>query len=90
MTDPRNIFSDIPANLSEELVQTLAESDSVRIERIVSCGHSSPDGFWYDQHENEWVVVLRGAARLLFEGAAGPTELQRVMPSTFLLTRSIV
>ena len=39
----------------------------MRIERIVSQGHSSPHGFWYDQDQNEWVVLLKGAARLEFE-----------------------
>jgi cupin 2 domain-containing protein len=39
----------------------------VRIERIVSCGHASPEGFWYDQTQHEWIVVLKGAAKLRFE-----------------------
>jgi cupin 2 domain-containing protein len=39
----------------------------VRIERIVSRGHSSPETGWYDQEQNEWVVVLRGAASVVFE-----------------------
>jgi cupin 2 domain-containing protein len=39
----------------------------VRIERIVSNGHAPPEGFWYDQHQHEWVEVLKGAARLKFE-----------------------
>jgi cupin 2 domain-containing protein len=39
----------------------------VRIERIVSHGHASPGGFWYDQDRHEWVVVLTGAARLRFD-----------------------
>ncbi len=63
-----NLFANIPVDLPEELVETLLETDSVRVERIVSHGHASPDGFWYDQDQNEWVVVLRGAAKLVFEG----------------------
>ena len=59
-----NLFSNIPSNLPEELIETLIQSDGVRIERIVSHGHASPEGFWYDQDEHEWVVVLQGAARL--------------------------
>ena len=39
----------------------------MRIERIVSRGHSSPDGFWYDQNQHEWVTVLRGRATLSIE-----------------------
>lgn len=62
-----NLFADLPAALPEELVETLASSAHVRIERIVSQGHFSPPGFWYDQDTNEWVVLLRGAARLRFE-----------------------
>jgi cupin 2 domain-containing protein len=34
----------------------------VRIERIVSNGHASPDGFWYDQNEHEWILLLEGEA----------------------------
>ena len=64
----KNLFSDIPDALSDEIVETLLDADSARIERIVSHGQSSPDGFWYDQAQNEWVVVLKGAARLQFDG----------------------
>ena len=63
-----NLFSALPAGSPEELVETLAECKHARIERIVSTGHASPDGFWYDQEESEWVVVLKGEAKLLFEG----------------------
>ena len=61
------LFCDIPDRLPEELSETLVDAGSVRIERIVSAGHASPEGFWYDQSQHEWVVVLRGAARLRFE-----------------------
>ena len=54
-----NLFADLPASLPEELVEVLAEGRHVRIERIVSTGQASPDGFWYDQDETEWVCVLR-------------------------------
>ena len=62
-----NLFSNIPSNLPEELIETLIQSADVRIERIVSHGHASPERFWYDQDEHEWVVVLQGAARLQLE-----------------------
>ena len=42
----------------------------IRIEQIVSRGHSSPEGFWCDQAEDEWVMVLKGAAKLTFESGA--------------------
>ena len=62
-----NLFTDVPHPLPDELVTTLLEAADVRIERIVSHGHASPEGFWYDQQQNEWVVLLTGAARLRFE-----------------------
>lgn len=67
-----NLFADLPTRLPEELVTILCENSHVRIERIVSVGHGSPDGYWYDQEKAEWVVVLKGEAKLLFEGDDGP------------------
>jgi cupin 2 domain-containing protein len=66
-TNIGNLLADLPARLPEELIETLAENRHVRIERIVSHGHASPEGFWYDQDQHECVVVLKGEARLLFE-----------------------
>jgi cupin 2 domain-containing protein len=68
MPDPTNIYKDIPTELPEELFTILAAAGSVRIERIVSLGHCSPEGFWYDQETDEWVLLMRGTARLRFEG----------------------
>lgn len=65
---PQNMLNGIPAVLPEELVQVLLDHDRLRIERVISLGHASPDGFWYDQPNPEWVLLLRGAARLRFEG----------------------
>ena len=62
-----NLYADIDRGLPNELIETLIQSDSVRIERIVSHGHASPADFWYDQSHCEWVVVLQGAARLRFQ-----------------------
>lgn len=62
-----NLFAELPHSLPDELFTTLHEAKNVRIERIVSHGHASPEGFWYDQDQHEWVVLLKGAARLRFE-----------------------
>ena len=67
-----NLFADLPCHLSAELTETLVMSKYVRIERIVSTGQSSPAGFWYDQPEYEWVVVLQGEAALEFENHSQP------------------
>ena len=69
-----SIFADIPEQLPEELCQTLLAKPTVRIERIVSRGQYSPEGFWYDQPQNEWVLLLQGRARLSFSDSA-PVEL---------------
>lgn len=64
----RNLFADLPDQIPEEVVTVLGENPNIRIERIVSTGHNSPEGYWYDQDEAEFVVLLRGEAKLLFEG----------------------
>lgn len=71
-----NLFDEIPADSPQELFTILAESPHVRIERIVSQGHTSPPDFWYDQPQAEWVTVLRGAARLEFEGVDQHLEMK--------------
>jgi cupin 2 domain-containing protein len=62
-----NIYENIPENLPEELIETICRGEGTRIERIISRGHASPDGFWYDQENDEWVIVLSGSAVLDFE-----------------------
>jgi cupin 2 domain-containing protein len=71
----RNILASLPPALSGEAFDTIAESGSVRIERIVSNGQATPQGEWYDQERDEWVLVLAGAAGLLFDGAQEPQRL---------------
>ena len=61
-----NLFARIPAQLTQEEITTLISSPAVRIERIVSRGQASPPGFWYDQPQDEWVIVLAGRAELAF------------------------
>ncbi|MFC1567696.1 cupin domain-containing protein [Pseudomonadota bacterium] len=63
----KNLFDAIPAELPEELIETLAGNENVRIERIVSQGHCSEEGFWYDQKRDEFIVLLEGEAELEFE-----------------------
>ena len=66
-SDAGNVFAAIPATLDAELVETLVAAKAVRVERIVSRGHASPESGWYDQDEDELVVLLRGTGRLLFD-----------------------
>lgn len=63
-----SLFDNIPTELPEELFTTLVTGNGVTIERIVSKGHASAEGHWYDQETREWVLVVKGEARLQFEG----------------------
>jgi len=62
-----NIFANIPDTLTEELFTSLVKQDNVHIERIVSKGHSTPPNQWYDQAQDEWVIILQGQAVLIYE-----------------------
>ena len=72
-----NLLDGIPTDLPEELLSTILQANNLRIERIISQGHASPPGFWYDQEENEMVIVLEGSAAVQFEGDAEPVELRQ-------------
>lgn len=60
-----NIFANIPAQLPDELFETLLDKPHVKLERIISRGQVTPEGMWYDQTWHEWVMLLQGSARLL-------------------------
>ena len=79
----RNLYTDIPANLPEELITTLVQSRHVRVERIVSDGHSSPEDFWYDQKQDEWVLLLSGSAVLSFEENQAESQ-EELTPGDYL------
>jgi cupin 2 domain-containing protein len=64
MDEPRQLLANLPPARGEEWFETLAQRGPLRIERIVSHGQSSPEGFWYDQAEREFVLLLAGHARL--------------------------
>jgi cupin 2 domain-containing protein len=75
MMEPGNIFGRIPPSVPVELFETLALKGAVRIERILSHGQATPEGEWYDQDHDEWVLLLAGNAGLLFEGEPEPRSL---------------
>jgi cupin 2 domain-containing protein len=82
-----NLFQKIPATLPGELVETLCRAENVRIERIVSRGQASPADFWYDQDENEFVLLVSGRARLGFADGSVPADL---LPGDWLEIRAHV
>ena len=67
MEESKNIFSNIPESLPDEFFEDIISTENFRIERIISRGHKTPKDKWYDQDKNEWVMVLKGNAELLFE-----------------------
>lgn len=68
MIHKSNIFSNISADLEDELFEDLIKRDSFKLQRVVSLGHTTPKGKWYDQDEDEWVMLISGEAILSFEG----------------------
>lgn len=82
--EPRNIYDDLPVRAAEEFFEDLAGTGKVRVERIVSNGHRSPETGWYDQPDVEFVILLKGAARLEFEDGAvaelGPGSWLEIAP----------
>ncbi len=63
-----NLFAGIPASSEGEWFESLFADSRLKIERIVSHGQASPEGFWYDQDRHEWVALIQGRAGLAFEG----------------------
>ena len=78
-----NLFADIPEQSNQELFSTLLDHPHCRIERIVSYGQSSPDGFWYNQTWDEWVLLLQGSSELDVEG-----QMVKLVPGDHLLIKS--
>jgi len=69
---PANVLTLLPPcdPAAPEWVDDLLQRPGLRIERIVSSGQCSPPGFWYDQPEGEWIVLLSGGAGLRLEHEA--------------------
>lgn len=77
-----NLFANLPTpGLAEEFLPIWSRP-GLRVERIVSRGHVTPPGAWYDQPTDEWVVLLAGAARVLIEGRS---EVLEIKPGDWLL-----
>ena len=70
-----NLYADLAPDAAAERFDALLARRDVTIERIVSMGQASPDGFWYDDPRDEWGVLLAGAAALQFDGGAGELRL---------------
>jgi cupin 2 domain-containing protein len=64
MLEAQSLFADLASTSTEEVFTTLLEKAGVKVERIDSHGQASPEGFWYDQPQDEWVLLVKGAAVL--------------------------
>lgn len=76
-----NIFSPLKTATTDEVLETFLKTSQFTLERIVSTGQATPAGEWYDQNQDEWVILLSGKAGLLFEQE---TELQILFPGDYV------
>lgn len=77
-----NLFANLPPlGSAEEAFTTLLAEPGLIVKRIVSTGQSSPEGFWYEQPEAEWVLLISGEALLRFEDEA---EVRKLHPGAFI------
>lgn len=49
-----------------EIIEELLTNANFTLERIISTGQATLPGQWYDQEQDEWVILLSGSAGLLF------------------------
>jgi cupin 2 domain-containing protein len=71
----KNLFAGIHESINDEFFEDLLQTSTCRVERIVSRGHRSPEGVWYDQNQSEWVLLLQGKAVLALENVEEPITL---------------
>src|SRR5947209_15246837 len=76
-----NLLTPLPDARTAEQTEALLTRPGLRVERIVSMGQASRLGFWYDQPEGEWVLVLAGSAKLRF---ADEPEARLLRPGDWL------
>lgn len=74
--DSGNLFTGVPSPAAAEQFTELLRGRTFRCERIVSAGQSTPPGEWFDQSDDEWVVLLSGSAVLRIEGEDSVRELR--------------
>jgi len=78
----KNLFDNIPENLDDEVFESLLETSELKLERIISKAHRTPKGQWYDQQQDEWVILLQGNAGILIEG---DRQARNLVPGDYLL-----
>lgn len=79
----QNLYSNITKS-KDEIFEALLKDKNLKLERIISTGQATPEGEWYDQEQNEWVVLLQGSAELRFEN----NEIIKLEPGDYVLLPS--
>ena len=74
--DMKNLFTNLPADQSQENFESLLEAKNLKLERIVSYGQATPPNQWLDQDQDEWVILLKGSAGIQFQDESKTQELQ--------------
>jgi cupin 2 domain-containing protein len=59
-----SLVRNLPDATEDERFEELSRAKSFQIERIISAGQVSPPGFWFDQPNEEWVLVVQGRAEI--------------------------
>ncbi len=80
-----SLFRNLPNATEEERLEELCRSKSFRIERIVSDSQVSPAGFWFDQLDDEWVLVVQGEAEIAL---LDPDETIHLSPGDWLMIQA--
>ncbi len=80
-----SLFAQIPEIVSEEIFDTLFKNDGLKIERIISQGNSTPRDNWLEQNQDEWVLLVQGAAKLSFKDKA---EIIEMKPGEYVLIKA--
>jgi cupin 2 domain-containing protein len=79
---PDHLFANLPPlGTADEQFTTLLAEPGLIVQRIVSTGQASPPGFWYEQAEAEWVLLVSGEALLRFEDEL---EARRLRPGSYI------
>lgn len=67
LNDIFNFLKNIPEKSNEEIFQTVVSNENIKIERIISYGQRTPENYWYDQDEDEFVMIIKGEAKIKYD-----------------------
>lgn len=62
--ETNNIYTHLPPAQKTEVSEKIISNSGVKIERITSLGQATLPGKWLESKRNEWVILLKGKAKL--------------------------